>query len=171
MFCSSFAFCMSLSILKYYVLRVLTFNSHLLYYSINVFHIFCFIFILCYKNLIVPKKIINCLKVFFLWRNSPTGARAASFVRFLDHTQWYITVGRTPLDEGSACRKALFLTTRTRHIYAAARFEPTIPASDRPQTLTLHCSATAIGFFKTCAFAKFKETAILKQFGLSFFSV
>jgi hypothetical protein len=32
---------------------------------------------------------------FSFWRNSPLQARAASFLRFLDHTQWHTTVGRT----------------------------------------------------------------------------
>jgi hypothetical protein len=34
-----------------------------------------------------------------LWRDNPTRARATSFLRFADHTEWHITVGRTPLDE------------------------------------------------------------------------
>jgi hypothetical protein len=53
-------------------------------------------------------------------RNSPTRARAASFLRFLDYTEWHTTVGRTSLDEGSAHRRELYLTTydtRNRQIY------------------------------------------------------
>ena len=48
-----------------------------------------------------------------LWRDSPQWARASSFTRFLDHTQWRTTVGRTPLDEWSARRKVLYLKTHT----------------------------------------------------------
>ena len=48
---------------------------------------------------------------FLLWHNSPMRARAASFLRFLDHTQWHTTVGRTPLDEGSTGRRDLYRTT------------------------------------------------------------
>ena len=50
-------------------------------------------------------------------RNSPPPqwAMASSFVRFLDHTQWRTTVGRTPLDEWSARRWALYLTTHNTH--------------------------------------------------------
>jgi len=33
------------------------------------------------------------------WRCGPTQAMAYSFLRFLDHTQRRVTVGRTPLDE------------------------------------------------------------------------
>jgi len=36
---------------------------------------------------------------------------ASSFLRFLDHTQQRTTVGRTPLDEWSARRRDLYLTT------------------------------------------------------------
>ena len=39
------------------------------------------------------------LVIFFLWRCGPTQAMAYSFLRFLDHTQRRITVGRTALDE------------------------------------------------------------------------
>ena len=53
-----------------------------------------------------------------LWRNSPTQASAASFSRLLDHTQWHTTVGRTPLGEGSARHRDLYLTTHDTHIHA-----------------------------------------------------
>jgi hypothetical protein len=42
--------------------------------------------------------------------NSPTRGRAASFLRFLDHTRWHITVGKIPLNEWSARRRDLYLT-------------------------------------------------------------
>jgi len=45
------------------------------------------------------------------WRNSPQLTRT-SFFRFLDHTQRLTTVSRTPLDEWSARRRALYLTTQ-----------------------------------------------------------
>jgi len=49
--------------------------------------------------------------VSFRWRCDPTGARASSFTRFLDDTQRRNTVGRTPLDSWSVCRRELYLTT------------------------------------------------------------
>jgi hypothetical protein len=49
--------------------------------------------------------------VCFLQRNSPTQARTALFSRSLDYTKWHTTVGRTPLNEGSARRRDLYLTT------------------------------------------------------------
>ena len=48
---------------------------------------------------------------FPLWISSPTRARAVWFLGFLDHTHWHIIIGRTPLDEWSARRKDLYLTT------------------------------------------------------------
>jgi hypothetical protein len=49
---------------------------------------------------------------FFGWRCDPTRVMASSFLRFLDHTQQRTTVGRTHLDEWSAHRKDLYLTTQ-----------------------------------------------------------
>ena len=47
------------------------------------------------------------------------------------------TLGRTPVDEWSALRKDLYLTTNNTHKrqtpMTPARFEPAIPASERPQ--------------------------------------
>ena len=58
------------------------------------------------------------------------------FLMFLDHTQRRSTVGRTPLDEWSARRRDLYLTThdtRNRQIsMPPAGFEPTISAGERP---------------------------------------
>jgi len=51
----------------------------------------------------------------WFWRDSPEWARAFLFTRFLDHTQRSITVGRIPLDEWSAHRRDLYLTTHNTH--------------------------------------------------------
>ena len=87
----------------------------------------------------------------FLWRNSPTRARAASFFMFLDRTQWHTTFVWTPLDEGSAGRRDLYLTTHSFQKRQAsmppAGFESAISASDRPQTLPLDRLVTEIGLF------------------------
>jgi len=53
--------------------------------------------------------------LFFLWRCGPTRAMASSFMRFLDHTQRRITVGRIPLDGWSARHRDLYLTTHNTH--------------------------------------------------------
>ena len=57
-----------------------------------------------------------------------------------DHTQGHNTVGRTPLDEGSACHRDLYLTTHNTHnrqTMPLAGLEPANPAGDQPQTLAL----------------------------------
>jgi len=57
---------------------------------------------------------VEYINFFFLWRCGPTRARASSFMRFLDHTR-LTTVGRTPLDEWSARRRDLYLTTHNTY--------------------------------------------------------
>ena len=56
-------------------------------------------------------QLLHFTTLFFLWRCDPTRVMASSFLRFLDHTQRRTTVGRTPLDEWSARRRDLYLTT------------------------------------------------------------
>ena len=51
----------------------------------------------------------------FFWRNNPLWTRTSSFTRFLDHKQRRTTIGRTPLDEWSARRRDLYLTTNNTH--------------------------------------------------------
>ena len=74
-----------------------------------------------------------------LWRCGPTRAMASSFLRFLDHTQWRTTVGRTPLHAWSARRRDLYLTphntqqqTDRQTSMPPVGFEPTISAGERP---------------------------------------
>ena len=74
---------------------------------------------------------------------------ASSFLRFLDHAQRHNTVGRTPLDEWSARRRDLYLTTHNTHNRQTSmppvRFETTISKGERPQTNALDRAATGIG--------------------------
>jgi len=57
----------------------------------------------------------HCMLFACFWRDSVQWAMASSFTRFLDHTQRRITVGRTALDEWSARRRDLYLTTHDTH--------------------------------------------------------
>ena len=86
---------------------------------------------------------------FLLSHCSPTRVMVSSFLRFLDHTQRRTTVGRTPLDEWSARRRDLCLTTHNTHNRQTSMppvgFEPTISASERPQTYALDRAATGTG--------------------------
>jgi hypothetical protein len=85
-----------------------------------------------------------------LWHCGPMRATAASFLWFLDHTRC-TTVGRTPLDKGSARRRDLYLATNNTHnrqtSMPLAGFEPTISAGERPQTYALDRAATGTGVF------------------------
>ena len=76
---------------------------------------------------------------------------ASSFLRFLDHTQRRTTIGRTPLDEWSARRRDLYLTTHNTHNRQTSMppvgFEPTISVGERPQTYDLDRAATGTGKF------------------------
>jgi hypothetical protein len=69
------------------------------------------------------------------------------------------TIGRTPLDEGSARRRDLHLTThntdKTETSIPPKGFEPAIPASEQPQTHASNRSATEIG--KTHPFLRQKR--------------
>ena len=64
------------------------------------------------------------------------------------HSVIRTTIGRTPLDEWSAWWRVLYLTPHCSHnrqtSMPAARYEPTIPASERPQTHSLDRAANGI---------------------------
>jgi len=76
---------------------------------------------------------------------------AYSIMRFLDRTQRRTTVGRTPLDEWSARRKNLYLTTHNTHnrqiSMAPVGFEHTISAGEQPQTYALDRATSLTGIF------------------------
>jgi hypothetical protein len=97
---------------------------------------------------------------FFLWRCDPMRVMASLFLRFLDHTQRRTTVGRTPLDEWSARRKDLYLTTHNTHNRQTSMppvgFEPTISAGERPKTYAL--DRTTTGTFRWRQGAEIKTT-------------
>ena len=75
------------------------------------------------------------------------------FLMFLDHTQRRSTVGRTPVDEWSARRRDLYLTTHNTHnrqtTMPAVGFEPTISAGERSQTYASDRTATGTGITRT----------------------
>ena len=90
---------------------------------------------------------------FFLWRCDPSRVMASSFLMFLDHTQRRTTVGRTPLDEWSARRVDLYLTTHNTHNRETSihpvGFEPMISAGEQPHTYALDRVATETGVSHT----------------------
>ena len=66
------------------------------------------------------------------------------------HTQWHTTVGRTPLDEGSARRRDLYLTTHTTEKHQCPQRDSNPQSQQasgfRPQALDR--SATGIGYMQ-----------------------
>jgi hypothetical protein len=64
------------------------------------------------------------------------------FLMFLDHTQRRTTVGRTPLDERSARRRDLYVTTHDTHNRQISMppvgFEPTILVGERPAGIYIY---------------------------------
>jgi len=105
------------------------------------------------------KLLVKCkANTLFLWRCDSTQVMASSLLRFLDHTQRCTTVGRTPLDEWSACRRDLYLTTHNTHnrqtSITPVGFEPMISAGERPQTYTLDRAATGTGKANTIELKK-----------------
>jgi len=106
----------------------------------------------CYCLEITFIPCIVCLHILFVcfWLDSPTWARASTFTKFLDHIQRRATDGMIPLDERSARRRDLYLTTHNTHNRQTSMppvgFEPTISTGERPQTHALDRAATGIGF-------------------------
>ena len=79
-----------------------------------------------------------CVQLVCFWGHSPRWAMTSSFRRFLDQTQRRTTDSWSPLDEKSACRSDLYLTTHNTHnrktSISPLGFEPTISAGERRQT-------------------------------------
>ena len=86
---------------------------------------------------------------FFLAQQPPSGPGPPHSRKFLDHTQERTTVGRTFLDEESARRRDLHVTTHKNHnrqtTMPPVGFEPTISAGERSQIYALDRAATGTG--------------------------
>jgi hypothetical protein len=82
---------------------------------------------------------------FFPMAQQPQWARASSLPRLHHHSQRHTTLSRTP----SARRRDFYVTTHNTHKRQTSmpppRFEPAIPASERPQIHALDRAATGIG--------------------------
>jgi hypothetical protein len=99
-------------------------------------------------------------------------SRCRGFLFSLDHTQAHTSVGRTPLDEGSARHRDLYPTTQTLYKRQISMlpvgFEPAIPSSAPPQTHALDRAATGIGG-KTCTFRNIKTTPVRMDKHVTFY--
>jgi len=96
------------------------------------------------QHFLTPKRL-----PFLFLRCDPVRGMASSFMRFLDHTRRRTTVRRTPLDEWSARRRDLYLTTHNTHkrqtSMPPAGFEPTFSVGERLPTHASDRSATGTG--------------------------
>jgi hypothetical protein len=83
---------------------------------------------------------------FFPMAKQPPSGPGTPHYRGFTITLRYTTLGRAPLDERSAQRRSLYLTTHNTHKEQAymlpAGFAPAVPASDRPQTHSVDRAAT-----------------------------
>jgi hypothetical protein len=137
-------------------LKVLLYNSndncfHLLVNTVEIGSMhFCTVLI--YKRLVyIRRSILIC---FFYLRcatapSVPGYHHCSGFTITLRHT----TLGRTPLNEWSARRRDLYLTTHNTHkrhtSMSPAGFKPTVPASKRPQNHALDRAANGLGLFRS----------------------
>jgi hypothetical protein len=87
---------------------------------------------------------------FVFGATAPQWGRGSSFTRFLNRTHRRTTVRRTPLDERSARRRDLYLTTLNNRQTSVppVGFEPTISAGERPQAYALDRPTTGIGIIR-----------------------
>jgi hypothetical protein len=79
----------------------------------------------------------------------PTSGTGPPYYRGFTITLRHATFGRTPLEDSSARRRDLYLTshnTHNRDIHSPEGFESAIPKSERPQTRASDRAATWIGF-------------------------
>jgi len=99
--------------------------------------------------------------MFFIDARTHQWVTASSFTRFLDHTQRRTTVDIIPLDEWSARRRDLYLTTHNTHKRQIAMppvgFEPTISASERSQSYTLDRAAVGTGKLQCTDYKKIQD--------------
>jgi hypothetical protein len=117
----------------------------------NFLHVFI-LFYFCYLLIVLPLiwnfHLSASYLLFVFAATASQRARGSSFTRFLDHTQRRTTVGRTPLDEWSARRRELYLTSHNTHnrqtTIPPVWFDTTISTGERPQTHELDIAETVI---------------------------
>jgi hypothetical protein len=103
---------------------------------------------------------------FFLWCFDLLRVLVPHYGASQSHSVRHTTLGRNPVDEWSPRRRDLWQHTtfnKRQTSKPPAGFEPTIPASERPQTYPLGCAVTGIGHFSVLC--KFIEG--LKRMSLS----
>jgi hypothetical protein len=99
---------------------------------------------------IITRTVPSLLLFFFSMARQPLGGPGLLIVRRFAITHFrHTTIGRTLLDDWPARRRYLYVTTYNTHkrqtSMPLAGFEPTIPASERPQTHASDRAVTGIG--------------------------
>jgi hypothetical protein len=103
-----------------------------------------------YRPSVLPaRRTLNYSMSFCIQRrNSPPVGQGLLIIADSRSHSTHNTTGRNPKGEWSARRTDLYMTTHNSHKRQTstppAGFEPTIPASERPQTQALDCAATGI---------------------------
>jgi hypothetical protein len=106
---------------------------------------------------------LSFLKFFiYLWPCRPTRVMASSFLRFLDYTRGRTIVGRTHLDERSARRGDLYLTTHNIHNKYPlpgrdSKLQSQQACGRRPTPQTAW--ATGTGLYCSCGFVLLDKTS------------
>jgi len=105
--------------------------------------------------LLYPENKINrplwklCIIFFSFGATAPQWARASSFTKCLYRTRGRTTIGKTPLDEWSARRRDLYLTTyniqQKTNIHAPVEFEPAVSTGEHPQSHALDSADRGTG--------------------------
>jgi hypothetical protein len=124
-------------------------NSYCVEFSKHCYFCYCWC---CFTDRVIKETTKNedmGLVFLFLAQQSFSGAGPPHSRGFLDHKQRRTTVSRTSLDEWSARRRDLYLTTHnTRNRQTSMHlvgFELKIPAGGWPQTHALDRATTGTG--------------------------
>ena len=80
------------------------------------------------------RGLLFILHFVLFWHNSPQWARASSFTRFLDHTKRHTRIGRILVISSSQRPLPDNQQHSQQKSMPPVGFEPTTPASERPQT-------------------------------------
>jgi hypothetical protein len=101
------------------------------------------------KNPHMNSRQSQFIYIYIYGSTAPWGPRPPYYRRFTITHFRHTTLCRTPLEEGSARRRDLYLTSHNTHKRQTSMpplgFEPTILVSERPQTHALDRAATGIG--------------------------
>ena len=101
------------------------------------------------NNTFSPMLQGSIISFYFLWRFDPIPGHGLPWRGFAITLIGHTTLSRTPLDDWSARRRDLYLTTHNSHkrqiSMRSVGFESAIPASERSQTHALDRASNGIG--------------------------